>query len=189
MEKEITEKVNKKKIVLKALALIVLLIVVCLVYYIKSGENLPDNERFNREYLKVDKNNIFIYSSQDEIQEAFNSENAIVFFGFPTCKWCQAYVETLNRLAIENGIDEIHYYNIRKDRKENTEFYQNIVEITKEYLELDEEGNPRIYVPETFFIKNGKIIGHNNDVENINELNELIKQVVQENCSDDKQGC
>jgi len=189
LEQEIVQSVNKKKIIIKVLVLLILITVVCLVYFIKTGRHLPDNERFSKEYTKVTENNIFKYATKGEIEAAFNSQNAVIFFGFPSCKWCQAYVEVLNDIAMKNGITEIYYYNIKRDREKNTEFYKEIVSITKEYLSLDEEGNSRIYVPDTYFIKNGEIIGRNDDVEKIEELTELIEQVSVVNCKDNEKGC
>lgn len=187
LEQEEVKKASNGRIIIKVFALLVLIIVVCIVYFIKTGKFLPDNERFSNEYSNVSKDNIFKYATRNEIKEAFESDAAVIFFGFPSCKWCQEYVAVLNDIATENGMTEIYYYNIKKDRERNSTFYNDIVSLTKEYLSLDEEGNPRIYVPDTYFIKNGQIIGHNDDVEQLEHITELIKQV--SNCSDNYKGC
>jgi hypothetical protein len=69
----------------------------------------------------------------------------------------------LNDLAKEYGISEIYYYDIKKDRENETETYKKIVSILSDYLQYDNEGKKRVYVPETAFIVEGKIIG--NDLE------------------------
>ena len=48
-------------------------------------------------------------------------------------------------------------------RSNNTEKYQKIVNLISEILPYDENGNKRIYVPQVVFVKNGKIIGGDNE--------------------------
>ena len=194
------------KITLKVTIVLVLLVVVCLVWkrIVNKNSNMPDNIRFSKDYTQVTEDNIYKYASKGEVLAAFESEKAVVFFGFPECKWCQAYVKLLNDIAKEYGVSEILYYNIKYDRSKNTKFYVKVQELTKEYLQEDEEGIPRIYVPDVYFIKDGKIIGHNNDTSMIskmeleeyytkenteileNKLSNLFKEI--SNCDDEK-GC
>lgn len=61
------------------------------------------------------------------------------------------------------GISKIYYYNIREDRKLNTENYQKIVSILENYLQNDEEGNKRIYVPSVIALKKGEIVGFDDE--------------------------
>lgn len=199
---------NKKwfKILLKITIVVVLLVVVCLVWkkIVTKDSSIPDNIRFSKDYAQVSEDNIYKYASKKEVLSAFDSEKAVVFFGFPECKWCQAYVKLLNDIAKEYGVNEILYYNIKYDRSKNTKFYKQVQELTKDYLQEDEEGIPRMYVPDVYFIKDGKIIGHNNDTSMIskmeleeyytkenteileNKLSNLFKEI--SNCDDEK-GC
>lgn len=199
---------NKKwfKILLKITIVVVLLVVVWLVWkkIVTRDSNIPDNIRFSKDYTQVSEDNIYKYASKKEVLSAFDSEKAVVFFGFPECKWCQAYVKLLNDIAKEYGVNEILYYNIKYDRSKNTKFYKQVQELTKNYLQEDEEGIPRMYVPDVYFIKDGKIIGHNNDTSMIskmeleeyytkenteileNKLSNLFKEI--SNCDDEK-GC
>ena len=85
----------------------------------------------------------------------------VVYLGFPECGWCQAYVKYLNEVAKEVGINEIYYLNIKDIRANNTDKYRKIVEILGNNLLLNDEGNPRIFVPDVTFVKDGTIIGHN----------------------------
>lgn len=194
------------KITLKVTIVLVLLVVVCLVWkrIVNKNSNMPDNIRFSKDYTQVTEDNIYKYASKEEVLAAFESEKAVVFFGFPECKWCQAYVKLLNDIAKEYGVSEILYYNIKYDRSKNTKFYIQVQELTKEYLQEDEEGIPRMYVPDVYFIKDRKIIGHNNDTSMIskmeleeyytkenteileNKLSNLFKEI--SNCDDEK-GC
>ena len=69
----------------------------------------------------------------------------------------------LNAVAVVEGLEKIYYFNIFEDRKNNTEDYQKIVEILKDYLQFDEEGNKRIYVPAVIFVSKGEIIGFDDE--------------------------
>ena len=124
---------------------------------------VSDAEKFSAEYTSVEEDNLFVFKTNEEIIEILEHGTGVVFLGFPSCPWCQAYAPMLNNLAKEAGIDTIYYRNILEDRQNGTEGYQKIVEILGANLQFDEEGNRRIYVPNTVFIKDGVIIG--NDFE------------------------
>ncbi|HOV34825.1 MAG TPA: hypothetical protein PLS56_02435 [Candidatus Dojkabacteria bacterium] len=122
-----------------------------------------DAKRFAEEYPGVGQDNMFVYKSIDEVIDILENGTGVVYLGFPECKWCQAYVKYLYAVAVEQNIDTIYYTNILADRKNNTEQYQKLVEILKDYLLKDEEGNPRIYVPDVTVVSNGEILGHDNE--------------------------
>jgi len=129
----------------------------------KEDENitLTDNVKFSKEYTSVTTENVFVYRNINEIIDILDNGTGIVYLGFPECKWCQAYVPYLNEVAKEEGIEEIYYFNIMEDRKENTKEYKKIVELLKERLQKDNEGNERVYVPNVSFHANGKLVGNN----------------------------
>lgn len=134
-----------------------------LMIYTVIGNQKSDAARFAAEYSNVAKDNPFVYRTGDEIVDILEHGTGVVFLGFPSCPWCQAYAGYLSEVAIDNGLDTIYYYNIEKDRADNTELYQKLVSILSSYLQFDEEGQRRIYVPNTTFIIDGKIVG--NDLE------------------------
>ena len=146
------------------IAIIILALIGGLVFYLINKENKEtDAEQFALEYTEVGEDNVFIYKTAEEVIKLMQHGTGVVYLGFPECPWCQAYVKYLNEVAKEVGIDKIYYYNILEDRKNNTDEYQKIVALLKENLEYDNEGNPRIYVPNVSFHVEGKIIG--NDLE------------------------
>lgn len=122
-----------------------------------------DAEKFAKEYTLVDKNNRFVYTEIDEIIKILKEGTGIVYLGFPECKWCQQYVVYLNEVAKDRNVSKIYYYNIRKDRENNTKNYQTIVNLLQDYLPEDEEGNPRIYVPAVIFMSVGNILGFDDE--------------------------
>lgn len=134
-----------------------------LVVYTVIGSQKTDATRFAAEYSNVPKDNAFVYRTGDEIVNILEHGTGVVFLGFPSCPWCQAYAGYLSEIANEKGLDKIYYYNIENDRANNTELYQKLVSILSSYLQYDEEGQRRIYVPNVTFVVDGKIIG--NDLE------------------------
>lgn len=159
-----------KKVKYIILGVLLLLIASLVVYFvfIKKNNN-TDNIKFSKEYTSVSKDNVFVYRSKDEIINILEHGTGIVYFGYPECPWCMAYVPLLNEIAKNEGIEKIYYYNIREDRKNNTEFYQKVVSILNDYLNYDEEGKKRIFVPNVTFVKEGKIIFNDNETSLISE--------------------
>lgn len=159
-----------KKIKYIILGVLLLLIASLVVYFVFiKKDNNTDNIKFSKEYTSVSKDNVFVYRSKDEIINILEHGTGIVYLGYPECPWCMAYVPLLNEIAKNEGIEKIYYYNIREDRKNNTEFYQKVVSILNDYLNYDEEGKKRIFVPNVTFVKEGKIIFNDNETSLISE--------------------
>ena len=92
-------------------------------------------------------------------------------------------------------------------KSKNTEEYQKLVEKLSNYLHTDDKNNKRIYVPDVYFVKDGKIIGHNNDTSTIEgtdteeyytdtakkdlkeKLTKLVVEVYPKEVCDDTKGC
>jgi len=122
-----------------------------------------DSAKFYLEYPEVGKNNVYKYRTIDEIIKILENGTGIVYLGFPECKWCQAYVPMLNEVAISRGLENIYYFNILDDRKNNTKEYKKIVELLDEYLQYDNEGEKRVYVPAVIAISKGEIVGFDDE--------------------------
>ena len=200
-------KANQIKIIITFIivASIITLLVVFREQLFKVSENMTDNERFFKEYNQVPVDNVYKYASVNEAISLFEQEEAIIFFGFKECKWCQSYAPILNEYAKRNNVKIIYYVNIKEDRANNTEAYLALVKLLEKHLETDDKGNKRIYVPDVYFVKNGKIVGHNNDtsmeqgadVEGYYEENgETLKKKINElfgkldvTCDDSGKGC
>lgn len=200
-------KANQIKIIITfvIVAIIITLMLIFKEQLFKINFNITDSERFYKEYNQVDVDNVFKYVTAKEAIELFKEEQAVVFFGFKECKWCQSYAPILDEYAKENKIDTIYYCDIKEDRANNTEDYRQLVEMLGSYLKEDNNGNKRIYVPDVYFIKDGKIAGHNNDTstqegsdteeyykEYGDELKEKINDLftkIDTTCDDSGNGC
>ncbi len=160
---------KNKGIIITMGIMIIILIGVIIVLLVNNQKESPktttssDANKFAEEYTLVGKDNVFEYRTIDQIIKTLESGTGIVYLGFPECQWCQQYVVYLNEVAKDREISTIYYYNIRQDRSDNTEEYQTIVNLLKDYLEEDEEGNPRIYVPAVILVRNGDIIGFDDE--------------------------
>lgn len=164
--KVVNNSYNKiKKIILGVLSLVLIILASILIFEKFNHEErmLTDAKKFAKEYTNVDEENIFIYASSKDILKILENGTGIIYFGYPDCKWCKSYVPILNEVAKEENIDKIYYYNIKEDRRSNTPNYIKITELLKDYLYYDDEGNYKLYAPDVTIVKNGKIIGHNNE--------------------------
>lgn len=156
----------KKKIIYIIVLILLILVGVGVFLFLNNNKPEPeksDNVKFSEEYTEVSLDNVFVYRDAESIISIMKEGTGVVYLGFPECPWCQSYVKYLNETAKEVGIDKIYYFNILEERKNNTKAYQEIVEILKTMLQKDDEGNPRIFVPNVSFHVKGELIG--NDYE------------------------
>ena len=64
----------------------------------------------------------------------------------------------------------ILYYDIFDDRDADNERYQTLVGYVEKFLNEDDEGRPRIFVPHIFFVSYGEIVGgHLDTVESVTD--------------------
>lgn len=200
-------KANQIKIIISFVfvAIIITLMVVFREELFRVKANITDAERFYKDYNKVTVDNVFKYSSAKEAIELLKAEEAVIFFGFKDCIWCQEYAPILNNYAKENNVETIYYVDIKEDRANNTQEYQELIKLLDEYLETDENSKKRIYVPDVYFIKDGKIVGHNNDTstevgadteeyyeQNGTQLKDKINKLfgqLDKMCDDSTKGC
>ena len=140
----------KKKLVIIISIIVILLGGFALWYFCFNKES--DSEKFAKEYSTITDDNVFVYKNIDEIIK-------ILEHG----PWCKAYVVYLNEVAKENDVEEIYYYNILEDRKNNTDEYKKIVNILSDYLQYDDEGNKRVYVPLVVGVKDGVIVSFDDE--------------------------
>ena len=149
---------KKKIIIIIGVVLVIALGVLGYLYLNKEKNTNVDGKKFAAEYTSVTEDNVFVYRTIDEIINILEHGTGVVYLGFAECPWCTAYVPYLNEVAKANSVDKVYYYNIYNDRKENNDNYKKLVDILKEYLKFDEEGNKRIYAPSVIAVKDGEIL-------------------------------
>ena len=121
--------------------------------------SMTDAEKFAAEYTEIGANNRFVYAAPEEVLQMFEDGDGIVFLGFPECPWCQKLAPIVNEAARAEGLEKIYYLNIRTARAENSAFYRALVKKLAKYLEKDEDGNPRMSVPDVTALRDGEIVG------------------------------
>lgn len=160
--------------IVKVLSIIILFVLALVgIYYFytaKQPMKEKDSIKFAKEYTQVTENNVFVYRTDKEIVDILKNQTGIVYLGFPECPWCQKYVSLLNEVALDKGISEIYYFNIKDARTNKTVAYNDMVEILKDYLPTDDEGNKKIMVPDLTFVMEGEVKWHNNDTSTISGM-------------------
>lgn len=147
----------------------VILFIVIIIGFIFIGTRdftkkvVVDNERFDKDYVNVSKNNVFKYSDAVEIYSKLKSDNAIIFMGFPSNIWSGYYANILNEAAKDSGIKEILYYDFYQDRKNKNATYESIVLSLSNYLVTLDNGDKEIYAPTLIIVKDGQIIAFDSE--------------------------
>jgi len=172
---------NKKILLLIVSVLLVTVVTGCSLFKNDKPTEKTDAEKFGEEYTEVGKDNLYVYRNFDQIINILEKGTGIVYIGFPECPWCQRYSKYLNEVATDLGIEKIYYYNILQDRMANDEVvekgidnvseetkiksdnYLKIVALIEEYLQNNEEGNKRVYVPSVIALKKGEIVGFDDE--------------------------
>lgn len=143
----------------------IITIVIC-GWYIWSRSHVPaspqpsDAARFKAAYSRVANDNRFVFASADEVLEKFESGSGLIFLGFQQCPWCQQLAPLVDDAAKAEGLDKIYYLDIRHARETNDDTYKQLVEKLKPHLRTDENGQPRVYVPDVTALKDGRVVGH-----------------------------
>lgn len=168
----------KSKWMYYGLGVIFIVLIVGVVYFVDINKDNNKTEKtfatFKEEYesyndvkndngqtieVSIPEKNTIKNVNEDEILSILEEKTGIVYFGFPTCPWCRNIIGVLTELANEKNIT-IYYFNPQNIRNESNGTYQKLVKKLDSYLDKDENGNKVLYVPDVYFVKDGKIIGH-----------------------------
>ena len=125
----------------------------------KGQTNQVIEDKFISQYPKVTSGHKFVYAEPAEILDIIDGGDGVVFLGFPECPWCQQLVPIIQEAAQSEKIDKIYYLNIKESRANNDEVYQKLVTKLQDYLPKDDDGNPRISVPDVTAYRGGQIVG------------------------------
>lgn len=136
-------------------------------------ETTPSTEPTNNvmtDYEKVPEDNVFYTSDKDGVLKLLEHGTGVILLGFKECPWCQAYAPYLDEVSKEYDL-KVLYYDVLEDRKENTEFYQTLVNIMNEQGDditgYDNDGNARIYVPLVIYVIKGEIVGYDSETSQL----------------------
>ncbi len=118
----------------------------------------------------MDSDHVFVSTTMSEALEAIeNKQTFVLYAGFSTCPWCLEAMPILNEVAKEYDA-AVSYINTRPDNTRESELrtfdnpeYVEFVEVMKDVLSENDEGQKHMYVPFVFFIKEGEIIAWHED--------------------------
>lgn len=134
-----------------------------------------------------DKETVFVDMTVQDVKKEMDNKSTFVFFAsYATCPYCNKLIPYLNDVALEEGV-KVGYIDTRKNPewKSNMDIddYDLFVEMFGDYLKLDENEKKHLYVPHTFFIKNGEVVySHEGVADNLEdpkgELSEDMKESI-----------
>lgn len=154
---------NNKKILLTVVG--IGLVAALMAWFVFSRQTpakqapISEAAAFKADYPGVADDHRYVVASAEEILAIFESGDGLVFLGFPECPWCQQLTPIVDEAAQAEGLAKIHYLNIRESRQSNDGVYQALVDTLRPHLEQDENGEPRIYVPDVTMFRGGEIVG------------------------------
>ena len=126
-------------------------------------------KNLNSEYTQLPEANQFYYMEKDGVETLLLHGTGILFFGFPECPWCQAYLPQLNEVLLANDA-KAAYYNIYTDKTADRTFYdmiakdiESVNDTGSPIVQYNNDGKQIIYMPLTLFIKNGRIVYDKNE--------------------------
>lgn len=130
-------------------------------------------------YDNLSSENQFDLMQKDDLKTFIEHGTGILYFSFPECPWCQAYIPMLNDV-LKAQDERAYYYNIHIDKEDDRDFYDEIAQLLIDQNESSNEnvvlygndGKPLIYMPLVLFINNGKIQAWNGE-SNTNDSNEI----------------
>lgn len=157
---------KKKVILVTSLCLLLVIIILSVIISFNdeirfklSYESINFYEYNNGKTIEVSipwDNNVE-YLSEKEILDFFKNETGILYFGYNTCPWCRNAVSILVETARDNN-EKIYYVDSKKLNLKSIQ--KELFTILDEYLMSDENGNKGLSLPDVYFLKDGKIIGH-----------------------------
>lgn len=111
-----------------------------------------------------EEDHVFLEINFDEATKLLETDDfsGIIYFGYPTCPWCIEALPIMNEVA-KGKEQSIYYVNKRSDiNQEHPEWEQAATDILDAAygLDKDDDGNPRIYVPEVIVVKDGEVVAH-----------------------------
>lgn len=130
-------------------------------------------------YDNLSSENQFDLMQKDDLKTFIEHGTGILYFSFPECPWCQAYIPMLNDV-LQAQDERAYYYNIHIDKEDDRDFYDEIAQMlidqnesgNEEVVLYGNDGKPLIYMPLVLFINNGKIQAWNGE-SNTNDSDEI----------------
>lgn len=144
------------------------LLILCIILLTACNDVHTDGAKFEKEYeslndkgivVDIDTNANIKYLKLNEVLDFFKNKTGVIYFGFPNCPWCRNIIPSLLDVSKEQG-HTLYYFNPRDVRGTNNKEFKELMIILDEHLTANEEGVKTLYVPDVYFVKDGKIVGN-----------------------------
>ncbi len=123
----------------------------------------PKKDSFYKDYKEATNETLFKTLNEKELVDFLEHGTGVLFLSFPQCPWCHTFLPVLEESAKQSNTETIYYFNMFEDRKNNTKLYQTVCGLLEDELDVDSDGNVRIFVPDVTVVKEGKILYHTNE--------------------------
>lgn len=135
---------KNKKVIILIITIVIALIIGLIIFLPRDNS---DNKKFNNEYnIKVPKGTEIVYLTDETVIKNLLTNDKLVFLGNQSSKETKTAVKTLLKVAEDNGIDKIYYYDTEGLDKKS----EIVSELTKTLNKKE------IISPTLFLIKNKK---------------------------------
>ena len=81
-------------------------------YEYEALNDYPTAAGVNLKAITIPEFNLIQYITPEEILEIAESGTGLIYFGFPQCPWCRQMTPLLIDVALEMGLDVIHYLDL-----------------------------------------------------------------------------
>lgn len=146
----------------------ILAVIAAALLFAGCSAEIPQEEKqgFMDAYTELGETDVFYEGTHESVEKMLAHGTGIICFSFPECPWCQKYVPLLNEAAQDTGVS-ILYYDIYTDKENDREWYDSIAAEIEEkdssISRYDNDGNLLIYMPLVLFVKEGEIIGYDDE--------------------------
>ena len=148
---------KNKKLIISIITIVIILVIGLIIFLPRDNS---DNKKFNNDYnVKIPKGTEITYLTDETVVKALSTNDKLIFLGKENSKETKTAVKTLLKVAEDNGIDKIYYY--------DTEGLDKKDEIVNELIK--KLNTKEIVSPTLFLVKNKKAEeieeGLNKDIE------------------------
>lgn len=156
----------KKKIIIISSILLVITVICFCFYQVDSIRfkfsyeyiNMMEYNNGKKIEINIPNDNRIKYLDENNLLTYLEEKTGVFYFGYNTCPWCRNIVPVLIDTVKKNDIDKIYYIDIHKI--DLSDIKEELYKYLGNNLREDENGKKVLAVPDVYFIKDGKIIGH-----------------------------
>ena len=107
-------------------------------------------------FLEENEGNGFILEKIKTANNVIQNGTALIYIGYENCQWCQRAVPVLQDVANTENM-AIMYVDVGNVSEDETDDYDEMVELLSDYLEYNDDGNKTLYTPMVVAVKDGEI--------------------------------